>query len=79
MYFMDEIRCVGLDSNYPLNPKSDWLLISPRSISQIKYLVYENWGNDHHFRELLIVKRILLVSTIKNVQRTVQRIPMSGK
>ena len=31
-------------------------------------------GNDHHLRRLSIVKQILLVSSIRNVQRTVWRI-----
>ena len=63
-----------------LTPKSDWLLISPYNITfESNIFVYESKGNDHHFRKLLIVKRILLVSSIGNVKRTVQRISMLGE
>ena len=40
----------------------------------IKYLGQENKGNDHQLKKLLIVKQILLVSTLGNVQSTVWRI-----
>ena len=35
---------------------------------------HEKMGNDHHLRRLSIVKQILLISSIRNVQRTVWRI-----
>ena len=34
---------------------------------------HENKGNDHQLKEFLIVKQILLVSTLRNVKRTVWR------
>ena len=40
----------------------------------IKFKGHEKIGNDHHLRRLSIVKQILLVSSIRNVQRTVWRI-----
>ena len=40
----------------------------------IKFKGHEKIGNDHHLRLLSIVKQILLVSSIRNVQRTVWRI-----
>ena len=40
----------------------------------IKFKGHEKIANDHHLRRLLIVKQILLVSSIRNVQRTVWRI-----
>ena len=51
----------------------EWLVtISPISIiPKQTHCGYKNKGNDHHLKKLLIVKQILLVSTIKNVQRTV--------
>ena len=51
----------------------EWLVtISPISIiPKQTHCSYKNKGNDHHLKKLLIVKQILLVSTIKNVQRTV--------
>lgn len=41
--------------------KNDWLLISPFSISLESN--YENRGNDHQLKKLLMVKQILLVNT----------------
>ena len=40
----------------------------------IKFKGHEKIGNDHHLRRLSIVKQILLVSSIRNVQRTVWKI-----
>ena len=41
----------------------------------------KNKGNDHQFKMLLIVKQILFVSTLGDVDRIVWRIltPMSGR
>ena len=40
----------------------------------MKHESYENREDDHQLKQLLIVKQILLVSTVENVQRTVWRI-----
>ena len=40
----------------------------------ITHIGYENKRSDHQLRKFLIVKQILLVSTLKNVLRTVWRI-----
>ena len=57
------------------NPQK-WLLYNffLQYYSWITHKGYENKRNDHQRRKLLIVKLILLVSTLKNVQRTVWRI-----
>ena len=46
------------------------------SLSTLKsnFKGHEKIGNDHHLRRLSIVKQILLVSSIRNVQRTVWKI-----
>ena len=58
----------------PLTPKSDQLLISHYNItpeSNIKVTRIHDQGNDHLLKNLLIVKKVLLVSTSGIVQRTV--------
>ena len=40
----------------------------------IEFKDHEKIGNDHHLRRLSIVKQVLFVSSIRNVQRTVWRI-----
>ena len=60
----------------PLTPKSDELLILPYNItleSNIKVTRIHDQGNDHLLKKLLIVKKILLVSTSGIVKRTVWR------
>ena len=52
----------------PLDPESDWHLISPYHITPESSM---NRGDDH---QLLIVKQILPVSLFGNVWRTVWRI-----
>ena len=50
----------------PLTPKSDELLILPYNItpeSNIKVTRIHDQGNDHLLIKLLIIKKILLVST----------------
>ena len=76
--FIQQVWCVFLFN--PSTPKSDWLLISPHSIThESKCRGYKNKGNDHQFKKFPIVKQILLVCSIGNVKRTVWRIwiPMS--
>ena len=52
----------------PLTPKSDQHLISPHSITTESLIkVMRIKGNDHQLKKLLIVKQILLVSTLGNV------------
>ena len=49
-------------------PGSDYNLNSPYNITPlITHQGYENKGNDHQLKKLLIVKQILFVSTIGNV------------
>ena len=62
-------------------PGSDYNLNSPYNITPlITHQGHENKGNDHQLKKLLIVKQILLVSTIGNIWGTVWRIciPMLG-
>ena len=55
-------------------PKSDWHLISPYNITPESNIEIKRiQGNNYQLKELLIVIQILLVNTIGNVQRTVQR------
>ena len=49
----------------PLTLKSDYYLNSPYNISPESNT--KNKGNDHQVKKLLIVKLILLVSTLGNV------------
>ena len=59
----------------PLTPQSDQFLISFHSIilkSNVK--VMKKKKNDHQFKKLLIVKQILLLSTGRNVERSVWRV-----
>ena len=59
----------------PLTPKNDWHLISPYNITpKSNTKVTRIKENDHQLKTLLIVKQILLVSTLVNVQRSVWRI-----
>ena len=59
----------------PLNPKSDQHLVSPYNNIAVSLISdHENKGNDHQLKKLLIVKQILLVSTLGNVKITVWRI-----
>ena len=52
----------------PLTPKSDQHLISPYNITTESLInVMRIKGNDHQLKKLLIVKHILLVSTLGNV------------
>ena len=53
-----------------LTPMSDSHLISPYIITTE---LNSNIGNDHQVKKLLIVKQILIVSTVENVMRTVWR------
>ena len=49
-------------------PGSDYNLNSPYNITPlITHQGHENKGNDHQLKKLLIVKQILLTSTIGNV------------
>ena len=53
-----------------LTPKSELHLISFKNItheSNILNLTSQNKRNDHQLKEFLIVKQILLVSTLRNV------------
>ena len=51
-----------------LTPKTGRHLISPCIItSQITYFFHDIKGSDHQLKNLLIVKQILLVSTLGNV------------
>ena len=54
--------------------KSDWLLIllTESSLNQCK--APKNNGNDHRFKKLLTVKRLILVITTGNVEGLVWRI-----
>ena len=59
----------------PLTPKNDWHLSSPYTItpkSNIKVMTII--GNDHQLEKLLIVKQILCICTLANVERAVWRI-----
>ena len=59
----------------PLTPKNDWHLSSPYTItpkSNIKVMTII--GNDHQLEKLLIVKQILRICTLPNVERAVWRI-----
>ena len=52
----------------PLKPKSDQHLVSPyNNTAELFIQDHENKGNDHQLKELLIVKQILLFSTLRNV------------
>ena len=52
----------------PLKPKSDQHLVSPyNNTAELFIQDHENKGNDHQLKELLIVKQILLFSTLGNV------------
>ena len=52
----------------PLNPQGDYHVISPNSIAA------KSNSNDCQHRKFLIVKHILLLIIIEDVQRTVWRI-----
>ena len=52
----------------PLNPQGDYHVISPNSIAP------KSNSNDCQHRKFLIVKHILLLIIIEDVQRTVWRI-----
>lgn len=53
----------------PLNPQGDYHVISPNS-----FATESNSNNDCLHRKFLIVKHILLLIIIEDVQRTVRRI-----
>ena len=56
-------------------PRSDYNLNSPYNIIPlITHQGYEKKRNDHQLKKLLIVKQILLVSTIRNIWGPVWRI-----
>ena len=61
---MEEIKNTkNFDSN-PLTTKSDQHLISPYNITCESHIkVWENKGNGHQLKMVLIVKQILLIST----------------
>ena len=59
----------------PLTPQSYLKhLISSYSIIPESHKGCENKGNDHQLKRLLIVKQILLDSTLGNIWRTLRRI-----
>ena len=62
------ILCKLQDSTNTLTPISDWLLISPYSIT------FESNVDYHQYKELMIFKQTLPVITIENVERSVWRV-----
>ena len=50
----------------PLTPESDLHLKSSYNFTRLKYHGQWNKGNDHQLKMLLIIKHILLVSTLEN-------------
>lgn len=67
------VNSIRMDDS--LISKSDGLLInfSLQHLPRIKYKGQEQKGNYHQFKKLLIVKPILLVSTIRDLERKVLR------
>ena len=58
----------------PLTLKSDLHLFSPYNITPESLIRVMREENNHQINKLMIVKQILLVSTLGNVWRTVWRI-----
>ena len=69
IYNKESIRVISWSVSVKV--KSVLLLITSYRTPLIKCRGHDNKGNDHQFKKLLIIKQILLVSTIGNVKRTV--------
>ena len=63
----EEVATLPIDN--AATSTTDWLPISPNDIMRLNHR-----GNDHQLTKLLVIKQILLISNLGNLQRSVWRI-----